>query len=418
MEQEYYEIRSEFYRFDGDACGNNGTGLAVYYPMKKTDRTRIAVLAMHASDYMGFYPMVEMARRGFIAAGIEPRQRGDLAATMLECRRCIEFLKNIPGVECVVLMAHSQGGCILSCYQYIAENGIGRFQKTERILPFPDIDPLIPADGLMLLDANYGIMDVLALDPAVRTFDNGYGRIPELDIYNPENGYAPGKSCYNKEFIRRFQKATVDYYRRILDQAHERYDLIRQGRGRFLDDEPFLIPGAAGGSDNNKLFIQDPRLLGHTAEPRPLLHPDVSVTEEIVYTVRPAADAVKSTIYHHGALMTTVMGILKNEKKFDDDFGFDETHMWGMDEEFNPMSTRGNVKGIHIPLLCEGNTASHEFINIEMTYKLAASEDKDIIMVEGSTHPFAPVAPEYGNTLGNAADYFADWLSKPGRFLN
>ena len=69
------------------------------------------------------------------------------------------------------------------------------------------------------------------------------------------------------------------------------------------------------------------------------------------------------------------------------------------------------------PLLLQGNTASHEFVNTEFNYMAAASEDKEIFMSEGSCHDFAPVDPKYGDTLTATCRYFADWIGKPGRFM-
>ncbi|MGN0563742.1 MAG: alpha/beta hydrolase [Candidatus Heritagella sp.] len=417
MKEKLYEIRSEFHTFYTDRCGNGGTGLSVYYPKEKTPRSQIAVIAMHPGGYMGFSPMIEMAKRGFIAAGVMQRQR-HVDGWLREYKTCIDFVKKIPGVKKVVLMGHSQGGCTTSCYQYIAENGIARFKNTDRIIPFPDVEPLTPADGLILTDANYGIMSVLPLDPAVRTLKDGYARIPELDIFNPENGYAPGGSHYSEEFVRRFQRAQIRLYKELLSYAQDRYEKIRRGRGRFADDEPLVIPGGAGGSSNNKPFCMDVRLLGHTSMPHPLLHSDGSITtDEIIRTVRKPVDSVPSTIYQGGAQVTTVKTLLENEVRFDDDFGYDACTMWGVDGNFNYLSTRENVKGIHVPLLLQGNTASHEFVNTEFNYMAAASEDKEIFMSEGSCHDFAPVDPKYGDTLTATCRYFAGWIGKPGRFM-
>lgn len=162
----------------------------------------------------------------------------------------------------------------------------------------------------------------------------------------------------------------------------------------------------------------DVRLLGRTSMPHPLLHSDGSITtDEIIRTVRKPVDSVPSTIYQGGAQVTTVKTLLENEVRFDDDFGYDACTMWGVDGNFNYLSTRENVKGIHVPLLLQGNTASHEFVNTEFNYMAAASEDKEIFMSEGSCHDFAPVDPKYGDTLTATCRYFADWIGKPGRFM-
>lgn len=417
MEEKLYEIRSEFYTFNVDRCGNNGTGLAVYFPKENNPRTQVAVVAVHGSGYMGFTPMIEMAKHGFIAAGIAPRRR-DIGGWLKEICQCVDFVKALPGVKKLVLMGHSQGGCMTSAYQYIAENGIERFKNTDRIVPFPDVPALTPADGLMLIDANYGIMSVLALDPAVRSYGSGYARIPELDIFNPENGYKPGGSHYTKEFITRFQKAQVKQYKDLLSYCQERVEAINAGRGLFADDEPITIPGARGGSSNNKPFCMDVSLLGRTADPHPIIHPDGTVTVEPIHTVRTPVDSVHSKFYNGGGLTTTVKSLLEAEVKMDDDFGYDECTMWGLDGVFNPLSTRENVKHIHVPLLLQGNTASHEFVNTEFNYNAAVSEDKEIVMSEGSCHDFAPVSPEYGDTHHNTCNFFAEWIGKPGRFID
>ncbi len=119
-----------------------------------------------------------------------------------------------------------------------------------------------------------------------------------------------------------------------------------------------------------------------------------------------------------GAYNTTVMTMLRAEKKFGD-FGYNDCEMWGDDWEFNNYRSCGNVKGIHIPLLCTGNTGNHEFVNAEMTYLNAASEDKSIVMIEGADHNFITTdEAKYGNTTARAAAYMAGWLTKPGRFLD
>lgn len=411
MSEKTYETRSEFYRL------NRGVPLALYQPVEENEKKQIAVLAMHDADYLSFDPIIELAKHGYIAAGANLRSR-DVKGRMLDVKAAVEFLKSYPGVKKIILMGHSNGGCVMSCYQYIAENGVERFKKTDRIVPFPDIEPLIPGDGLMLLDANYGIMEVMPMDPAVKDLKNGFKRDPELDIYNPENGYNPEGSHYNHEFVRRFQKAQIKYYKDLLAYAQERAEDIKAGRACFADDEPIVIPGAGSGSGNNKLFIQDVSLLGHTREERRLLHNGGIITTEIVHTVRKPQDSVASKFYNRGSSTTTVNMLLAGEIKFDDDFGYDECSMWGADWNFNPYSTRANVQGISVPLLVEGNTASHEFIQAEYNFELSKSADKDLVFLEGAKHMFSPVNEKYGNTLETFGNYMDKWLSQPGRFID
>lgn len=81
------------------------------------------------------------------------------------------------------------------------------------------------------------------------------------------------------------------------------------------------------------------------------------------------------------------------------------------------------MKGIHVPLLCEGNQGNHEFVNVSLTYDEAVTGDKEIIIVEGADHGFEPMSNaehfpgEFSHTAATFAEWAANWLDKPGRFI-
>ena len=61
----------------------------------------------------------------------------------------------------------------------------------------------------------------------------------------------------------------------------------------------------------------------------------------------------------------------------------------------------------------------HYFIRSgEMVLEAAASNDKELVGVEGATHGFAPCKPcaktegEFGDTVGRLFDYIDGWLTK------
>ena len=107
-------------------------------------------------------------------------------------------------------------------------------------------------------------MTLLSLDPAVTSEDNGKNLDPELDLFNPANGYDPEGSTYSDEFIRKYQKAQGERNNRLIDAALERLHALESGKGKYADDEPFIVPGGAQNGFNNKLFPQDIRLLSRT----------------------------------------------------------------------------------------------------------------------------------------------------------
>ena len=75
----------------------------------------------------------------------------------------------------------------MSAYQSIAENGLKACQGPEKLLKCPDkLKGLPAADGLILLDANYGMsgMTLLSLDPAVVDEATGKTVDANLDLFN------------------------------------------------------------------------------------------------------------------------------------------------------------------------------------------------------------------------------------------
>ena len=77
----------------------------------------------------------------------------------------------------------------MSSYQNIAENGLKACQGPEKILKCSDsLAGLPPADGLMLVDSNWGLaaMMLFSIDPAVVSEENAQALNPELDLYNPQ----------------------------------------------------------------------------------------------------------------------------------------------------------------------------------------------------------------------------------------
>lgn len=61
---------------------------------------------------------------------------------------------------------------------------------------------------------------------------------------------------------------------------------------------------------------------------------------------------------------------------------------------------------------------THTFIrDNEICYELAASKDKDFIIIEGATHNFTPCREcettpgQYSNSVKNYFDYVANWIN-------
>lgn len=402
----------------------------LYEPVQKNEKQRIAVLVMHSDeDYLLWPTGPELAKRGYTVLNANVMNKEGIIFSQIEktksVKAAVEYLRSLPQVEKIVLMGHSGGGTLMSAYQAVAENGPQVFRGSEKIFPYPDSEELPPADGLMLLDSNWGnaVMQLLSLDPAVEDENSGMLINEELNLFNPANGFDETGSVYSDAFIRSFQKAQSLRNIYILEYALSRLMKIEAGAGNYTDDEPLIIPGSAQVFLNNKLYAQDTRLMSHTQKPYLLLHPDGSRTEEIIRSLRGPENPVSLTpSFWEGARFLSVKTYLNSYAvRTSDDYGFDEDHIWGVEWESTYNCPPGNVAHIKSPLLVMGMTAGWEFLASETIYNMAASEDKTIAFVEGATHKFTPAKHlekfpgQFGDTMKTLHDFVDEWLSA-GRF--
>lgn len=425
QDTKYFRITSHFLRVAPRIPG------VLYEPVDCDAVSNVAVLVMHSDeDYLDSPTGPELAKRGFrvlcanvmVKEGLFFNQNTKMNAV----KAAVEYLRKLEGVEKIVLMGHSGGATLMTAYQAIAENGVAIFHGDEKIYPHPDCDELPPADGVMLLDANWGnaAMQLFSLDPAVTDECSGMELDPAVNLFLPENGFNPNGSTFSDAFIRRFQKAQGDRNNRLLAFAQERLAAIESGKGNYTDDEPLTIPGANQVFMNNKLYAQDIRLMAHTKDKHPLIHADGSVTNQVVPSVRGPEnpDCLTGSLLEGGRMMTVRNYLSSYAVRTLPEYGYNEDSVWGIDWDSTYNCPPGNVKHIHVPMLVMGMTAGWEYLASETIYNMAASKDKHIAFVEGATHKFHTAKHcesypgQYGDTMKNLHDYIARWLSEPNRF--
>jgi hypothetical protein len=430
MNEKYYPTKSSYARLEKKGSWH-GVQSVLYEPVEPDEKSQIAVILMHSDiDSLVAPGSIELAKRGYRALGASVSNRDDpLDEKLLDVKVAIEYLRQYPGVKKVITLGHSGGATLMSAYQNAAENGVQAFQGAEKLIKCSDLGELPPADGVMLLDSNYGngAMTLLSLDPAVLSEDSGKGLDPELDLFDPANGYNPKGSTYRDEFIRKYQKAQGERNNRLIDAALERLHAIEGGKGKYADDEPFIIPGGAQNSYNNKLFPQDIRLLSRTQKAWPLLHADGSISTQIIPCVRrPKNNKSFSDSYRMGSIKSTVRTYLNSSAvRTTENFGYNEDSLCGIDWLSSYSCTPGNMMGVSGPLLVMGMTGGYEFLAAEIIFEITAKiKDKTIAFVEGATHGFdtAKDSEEYpgqfGDTMKTLFDHVDKWLSEKGRFLN
>jgi hypothetical protein len=386
-------------------------------------RNQVAVLAMHSdSDYLSFSAGDELSARGYhvLCANVGDKN-ASLDKKLVDVSHAIRFLRNHSGAEKIILLGHSGGGTLLSAYQNLAENGAKVFQGAEKIVKCSDaLDDLPQADGLMLLDSNWGngAMRLFSLDPAIVSEESGVQIDANLDLFNPANGFSPDGSTYSADFIRAFQHEQGKRNNRLIDAALLRSQLIGSGSGRYVDDEPFIVPGAAHGFRNNKLYPQDTRLMSRTREARDLLRADGSLSREVIRCIRPPQNSRPCTSsYHDGALVTTVRTFLDSYAvRTTDDYGYDESSVYGVDWSSSYNTTVGNVRGIAVPILVMGMTGGWEFAAAETIFESATSADRTLTFVEGANHQFKTMTAlethpgHFGDTMKTTYDFVDKWI--------
>jgi hypothetical protein len=386
---------------------------------------------MHSDgDHLAPPAASELAKRGYRALGAAVSDRDDpLDEKLVDVKAASDYLRQIPGVQKVITLGHSGGATLMSAYQNAAENGVQAFQGPEKLIKCSDLGELPPADGVMLLDSNYGngAMTLLSLDPAVMSEDSGKNLDSALDLFNPANGYDPRGSTYSNEFIYKYQKAQGERNNRLIDAALERLHAIENGKGKYADDEPFIVPAGAQNSFNNKLFPQDIRLLSHTQKAWPLLRADGSITTQIIPCVRKAKnDKSFSDLYRMGSVKSTVRTYLNSSAvRTTADFGYNEDSMYGIDWLSSYSCTPGNMVGVSAPLLVMGMTGGYEYLAAEIIHEITKKiKDKTIAFVEGATHNFDAARNcekypgQFGDTEKTLFDYVDRWLSQKGRFID
>ncbi len=401
-----------------------GMHCILYEPVLAVEESRIGVIVIHSDDdYSLMHIGGELARRGYrTLCGQVSDFRATLDEKMLDIKTAIEFLRSYPGIEKVVLLGHSGGATLMSAYQAAAEKGVRLFQTENKLIRCSIQEELPPADGLMTLDSNWGngAMTLFSIDPAVVEENNGTKIDPELDVFNPANGYDPEGSVYSESFRKKFFAAQARRNNDIIRRALDRLAALESGKGNYVDDEPFPVTAAAQFKPCNKLIPEDVRLFSHTKEAYTLLHKDGSASFEVIRCVRRPFGGRPITPSIHACIMDTVRSYLTNRAVMaGEDYYIGEDGARGIlgDDTYN--CTPSNIKHIQVPLLVMGMTGSYEFLASEEVYHNAASKDKSIAFMEGAGHNFDNDGrAEFGDTEKVVFDYVSRWLGQPGRFLN
>lgn len=161
---------------------------------------------------------------------------------VLDLAAGLSHLKNERGFDKIVLLGNSGGGSLLAFYQQQASTAPpGRLDDTAAGEPL-DLNAVeMPsADAIVLLAVHpgQGQFMLTGIDPSVIDEDDPLAVDPELDMYNPANGFRepPESSKYSAEFLEQYRAAQRARVARL--DARARGLIADQERYRQMMQEP------------------------------------------------------------------------------------------------------------------------------------------------------------------------------------
>ncbi len=379
----------------------------------------VGILVTHrTSNVMGSLTCIELAKRGFMVLCMNPRSDNNEALVRwetiaLDVRSGVNLLRKQPGINKVLLLGGSGGGPTMSFYQAVAEKGPAYCQGSNKLVQCGNELANLPrADGIIFRDAHPGnpVNGIRSLNPAITNEARPDQKDPTLDPFNPENGYNPkGASKYSDAFKRKYFKAQADRMNKLIDEALRKVALMKEGKSLYPDDDVFVVVGGGGA----RLMELDLSIHHSTVKPQKLLKNDGSIVTETVNSVRRANPSLaeQSATFENGARLLTVRSFLSaNATRATDS-------MDGIDDCSTNNSTPCALRSISVPVLIAAMGAHYFIRDNEIHYEVAASKDKDFVVIEGATHGISPCVAceqtpgQYSNSVRNFFDYVAKWVN-------
>jgi pimeloyl-ACP methyl ester carboxylesterase len=252
------EIIREFIGLDSPSVGRAGAGghpCQGIYHHRAGHKPSVAVIATHYQiDFSEHYLAEYLAARGIGFLGWNTRFRGFESSFLLDHALVdvgvgVRWLREVAGVDTVVLWGNSGGGSLMAAYQSQAIDP--NVTPLDGMRPAAGLNELVAADGYVTSAAHPGRPDVLTawMDGAVIDENDPVATDPELDLFDDRNT-AP----FSPAFVERYRAAQVARNHAITDWAEAE---LQRVRAAGFSDRPFTVMRTWA----------DPRMVDPTIEP-------------------------------------------------------------------------------------------------------------------------------------------------------
>ena len=237
------------------APGSGGHPCQGLYHRGVGRKPKVAMIATHYQiDFSEHYLADYMATRGIGFLGWNTRFRGFESSFLLDHALVdigvgVRWLREVQGIETVVLLGNSGGGSLMAAYQAQAVDH--HVTPLDGMRPAAGLDDLPAADGYVASAAHPGRPDVLTawMDASVIDENDAVATDPDLDLFDERNG-----PPYDDEFIERYRAAQIARNEAITDWAEAELNRVRAAG---FSDRPFTVLRTWA----------DPRMVDPTLEP-------------------------------------------------------------------------------------------------------------------------------------------------------
>ena len=232
----------EFVGLPSSTAGRAGAGghpCQGLYHRGPGGKPKVAMIAAHYQiDFSEHYLADHMATRGIGFLGWNTRFRGFesnflLDHALVDIGVGVRWLREVQGVDTVVLLGNSGGGSLMAAYQSQAVDP--NVNPLEGMRPAAGLTELLPADGYVATAAHPGRPEVLTawMDAAVVDENDPLATDSDLDLFNEANG-----PPYSPEFIDRYRSAQTARNHAITDWAEME---LKRVRAAGFSDRPFTV---------------------------------------------------------------------------------------------------------------------------------------------------------------------------------